>query len=81
MLTAPVREEAAPTAANSDTEITTIYSHQSTTVVRQSGPFRVWLARQWVRLALRRADGTPEREQAVIRAYDRLVAAEHMGAS
>jgi hypothetical protein len=46
-----------------------------------TGPFRVWLARQRVRVALRRTDGTPEREQAVIRAYDRLVAAEHMGAS
>jgi hypothetical protein len=42
-----------------------------------TGPFRVWLARQRVRLALRRTDGSPERERAVIDAFDAFVATEH----
>jgi len=47
MLTAAIRGEAAPTAANSDTEITTIYSHQSTVPIRLSASLRRLLIEQF----------------------------------
>jgi hypothetical protein len=37
---------------------------------------RLWVARKRVRLALGRADGTAERERAIIDAYDALVERE-----